>query len=69
MNAVTCLNCGEYIVSRSRWDFVSCSCPEGKRVSVDGGEDYQRRVYGKLAKWREDDGKEYTGARDGRYDA
>ena len=56
MNAVTCLNCGDYIVSKYCHDFVSCSCPEEKRISVDGGAAYRKRCFGRDAKWREEDG-------------
>ena len=55
MNAVTCLHCGRFIASLARHNFQSCSCPEEKRISVDGGSAYQRRVFGRLAKWQEDD--------------
>lgn len=40
-NAVTCLGCGDFIVSKHRHDFVTCSCGS---ISVDGGQDYLRRV-------------------------
>lgn len=39
VNAVRCLYCGDIIQSRSRHDFVYCSC---KNTFVDGGLDYQR---------------------------
>lgn len=61
INAVTCLHCGDFIVSRYRHDFVSCSCPEERRISVDGGQAYQRRVFGRDAKWREANGLEVSG--------
>ena len=41
-NAIRCNNCGDVIESKSRHDFAECSCG---RVAVDGGLDYQRRVY------------------------
>ncbi len=40
-NAVTCLACGDFIVSKHRHDFVTCTCGA---VSVDGGQSYLRRV-------------------------
>jgi hypothetical protein len=40
-NAVTCLACGDFIVSKHRHDFVTCTCGA---VSVDGGQEYLRRV-------------------------
>ena len=42
VNRIKCKNCGDVIESRSRHDFVSCSC--GK-CFVDGGHDYARRGY------------------------
>jgi hypothetical protein len=41
-NSVICSNCKEEIISKHRHDFVKCSCGS---VSVDGGHDYQRRVF------------------------
>ena len=40
-NAVSCLGCGDFIVSKHRHDFVTCTCGA---VSVDGGQEYLRRV-------------------------
>jgi hypothetical protein len=40
-NAVTCLGCGDFIFSKHRHDFVTCTCGA---ISVDGGQDYLRRV-------------------------
>ena len=40
-NAVTCLACGDFIVSKHRHDFVTCTCGA---ISVDGGQEYLRRV-------------------------
>ena len=40
-NAVTCLGCGDFIVSKHRHDFVTCTCGA---ISVDGGQEYLRRV-------------------------
>lgn len=40
-NAVTCLNCGDFIFSSHRHDFVTCTCGS---ISVDGGQEYLRRV-------------------------
>lgn len=45
-NAVTCLYCGDFIVSKHRHDFVTCTCGA---ISVDGGQEYLRRV-GSLGK-------------------
>jgi hypothetical protein len=40
-NAVTCLGCGDFIFSKHRHDFVTCTCGA---ISVDGGQEYLRRV-------------------------
>ena len=40
-NAAVCLSCGDKIVSKHRHDFVTCTCGA---VSVDGGQEYLRRV-------------------------
>lgn len=40
-NAVSCNGCGDFIVSKHRHDFVTCSCGS---ISVDGGQEYLRRV-------------------------
>lgn len=40
-NAVSCLLCGDFIVSKHRHDFVTCTCGA---ISVDGGQEYLRRV-------------------------
>lgn len=40
-NAATCLGCGDFIFSKHRHDFVTCTCGA---ISVDGGQDYLRRV-------------------------
>jgi hypothetical protein len=40
-NAVTCLACGDFIVSKHRHDFVECTCGA---IAVDGGQEYLRRV-------------------------
>ena len=40
-NAATCLACGDFIVSKHRHDFVTCTCGT---ISVDGGQEYLRRV-------------------------
>ena len=45
-NAVTCLYCGDFIVSKHRHDFVTCTCGA---ISVDGGQAYLRRVGSSLA--------------------
>jgi hypothetical protein len=40
-NAVSCNGCGDFIVSKHRHDFVTCTCGA---ISVDGGQEYLRRV-------------------------
>jgi hypothetical protein len=40
-NAVICNKCDDYIFSASRHSFVTCSCGN---ISVDGGQEYLRRV-------------------------
>jgi hypothetical protein len=40
-NAVSCLNCGDTIVSKHRHDYVQCTCGT---IAVDGGQEYLRRV-------------------------
>lgn len=40
-NAVICKKCHEFIVSKTRHDYVTCSCGT---ISVDGGQEYLRRV-------------------------
>ena len=40
-NAVNFLSCGDLIVSKHRHDFVTCTCGA---ISVDGGQEYLRRV-------------------------
>lgn len=42
-NAVICNKCDDFIVSKHRHDFVTCSCGA---ISVDGGQAYLRRVGG-----------------------
>jgi hypothetical protein len=39
-NAIKCLECGETIVSYSRHDYNTCSCPN--EAMVDGGNEYER---------------------------
>lgn len=39
-NSVACLKCGEIIESRTRHEFVWCSC---HGIAVDGGKDYLKR--------------------------
>ena len=41
-NMVKCNHCGSVIESVYRHDFVWCSC---KKVAVDGGTEYLRRVF------------------------
>lgn len=40
-NAVTCKKCDDFIVSKHRHDFVTCTCGA---ISVDGGQEYLRRI-------------------------
>lgn len=42
INAATCHNCGRYIRSKNRHDFVTCECGQ---ISVDGGSWYARRSF------------------------
>jgi len=39
-NRCKCIKCGDIIESKSRHDFVACSCGE---IFTDGGTDYIRR--------------------------
>ncbi len=41
VNRIKCNSCGKIIESKHRHDFKYCSC---KRVAVDGGKDYLRRL-------------------------
>ncbi len=41
-NAIRCKHCGDVIESKSRHDFVWCSC---ESCFVDGGHDYLRRGF------------------------
>ena len=52
-NGAYCLNCHTILVSTHVHDFRGCECEEERRVCVDGGYDYRRRVYGKDARWTE----------------
>jgi hypothetical protein len=49
-NQAKCLVCGDVIVSRHRHDFVTCSCGA---LSVDGGQDYARRLFKESTQWEE----------------
>lgn len=40
LNRCKCRNCGDIIVSKTRHDFVMCSC---QSIFTDGGNDYVRR--------------------------
>jgi len=46
-NAVTCKKCDDFIVSKHRHDFVTCSCGA---ISADGGQEYLKR-YGDLEQY------------------
>ena len=41
INGVVCMGCKDYIRSKNKHDFVTCSCGN---VSVDGGSHYARRI-------------------------
>lgn len=43
-NKIKCNYCGDVIESKTVHDFVYCSC---KKVAVDGGKDYLKRIYTK----------------------
>ena len=49
LNQAQCALCHDIITSRSRHDFVSCSCGE---IFVDGGNDYVRGGAGSFANFR-----------------
>lgn len=53
-NKAQCLICGDEIESTHRHHFVACSCGN---IAVDGGREYQRRVF-KTDQWvnLDDDG-------------
>lgn len=55
-NAVICNKCDDFIFSKTRHDFVSCKCGN---ISVDGGQDYLRRVGG-IRETTEDGRPSYT---------
>jgi ribosomal protein L37AE/L43A len=48
INAARCDECGDYVRSRNRHDFVTCECGN---VSVDGGSWYARRAVGEGARF------------------
>ena len=53
-NAVRCSHCGATIESTHVHDFRGCLCTDpAKRVCVDGGPEYARRVFGEKASWTE----------------
>ena len=47
-NQAQCNKCGDIIESKSRHDFVRCSCGS---LAVDGGLDYTRRVFNNIEEW------------------
>lgn len=49
-NAVRCCKCDTVIESTYRHDFQTCPCGS---VSVDGGQDYKRRLYTKGVDYEE----------------
>lgn len=49
---MNCDTCGASIQSKHRHDFVSCGCTDSStRISIDGGGDYERVLFGSKAKW------------------
>lgn len=50
LNAARCDGCGTTIISRHRWDYVSCKCGA---LAVDGGRDYLRRATKGSVPWTE----------------
>lgn len=42
VNSIKCNHCGQQLISANRHDYNSCRC---RKVSVDGGRDYLRRLY------------------------
>lgn len=64
-NAVYCRHCNTEVRSYHRHDFQSCKCEEDKKkISVDGGTNYARRLWGKKADYEdrtvEDNGNHET---------
>jgi hypothetical protein len=54
VNGVMCGHCSTRVVSQHRHDFKGCRCPnDDLRVYVDGGPEYIRRSWGRLAQWKE----------------
>lgn len=63
MNAVLCCHCLSVVVSAHRHDFQSCKCPKVRNITVDGGHDYKKRLYGTEASWIEiENGQELVSA-------
>lgn len=56
MNAVTCLTCGTRLVSRHVHDYQRCPCPVETMVAIDGGDAYQRILFGPEASWHNHNG-------------
>lgn len=53
-NAVHCNNCGTTIESFHRHDFRRCKCAsDDNAVWVDGGHDYNRRMFGEFCDYEE----------------
>ena len=50
LNQAKCLKCNDVITSSHRHDFVWCSC---KRLAVDGGSAYSKRLFNKIDEWEE----------------
>ena len=54
MNKVRCNKCLVTIESKHRHDFKTCECGH---VSIDGGKDYERRLWNGAPDWYEIDRK------------
>lgn len=64
-NAVFCTHCHTIIVSAHRHDFQTCRCEDREHaITVDGGEEYDRRVFGPKACWQEQGAEKPTLATD-----
>jgi len=50
LNSIKCNHCGDVIVSTYRWDFKYCKC---RKVAVDGGKEYLRRIFGNVSDFTE----------------
>ncbi len=50
LNSAKCLLCGDVLISRTQYNFVSCTC---KNLSVDGGLSYTKRLVGDITAYEE----------------